>query len=319
VVAQQFSSSVLSQHLSLVIVAWIGTLLVSALPDIIWREVFSGSASQALWARLALALLLLALTFTWKYLQPLRGYFLLLLVIHMMAGFVIPRIKDGRVWQGWFGREQTSWAWNTLGVQLLRLLVVLSVLLVLHFEGLRCQDYFLVKGQLDAPVEPVRWLGINQSDPWTRFGTLLAIIITLVTLGSLVFGARPSMTALRHALPLLPAVFLFAALNAFSEELPYRAALLSQLLPAVGKQQALLLTAVLFGLGHFYGVPSGVSGVLMAGFFAWLLGKSIVETQGLFWAWFIHFLQDVVIFFFLATDALSPKSSLSHGADSSRV
>jgi hypothetical protein len=34
----------------------------------------------------------------------------------------------------------------------------------------------------------------------------------------------------------------------------------------------------------------------MAGFLGWLLARSVVDTQGMFWAWFLHFLQDVVIF-----------------------
>ena len=171
--------------------------------------------------------------------------------------------------------------------------------------GLKRHDYFLVKGELGAPVEPVRWLGIKKPVPWTHFGRTLAIIITLITLVFLAIGIRPSLSIIIAAIPLLPFVLFFAALNSFNEELPYRAALLSQLLPHVGKRQALLLTSVLFGIGHFYGVPSGMIGVLMAGLFAWLLGKSMVETHGFFWAWFIHFLQDVVIFAFFAMGALS--------------
>jgi len=34
----------------------------------------------------------------------------------------------------------------------------------------------------------------------------------------------------------------------------------------------------------------------MAGFLGWLLARSVVDTRGVFWAWFLHFLQDVVIF-----------------------
>lgn len=34
----------------------------------------------------------------------------------------------------------------------------------------------------------------------------------------------------------------------------------------------------------------------MTGFLAWLLGKSMLETRGIGWPWFIHFLPDVVIF-----------------------
>jgi len=67
----------------------------------------------------------------------------------------------------------------------------------------------------------------------------------------------------------------------------------------VGREQALWLTSFFFGVGHYYGVPYGVVGVLLAGFLGWFLGKNMVETGRVAWAWFIHFLQDVIIFTFL--------------------
>ncbi len=109
-----------------------------------------------------------------------------------------------------------------------------------------------------------------------------------------------------RALPFLPAVLVAAALNAFNEEMTYKASFLSVLENVVGKHQALLLMAAYFGVGHFYGVPYGVIGVLMAGFLGWFLGKSMLETRGLWWAWFIHFLQDVLIFAFLAIGSIVP-------------
>lgn len=48
-----------------------------------------------------------------------------------------------------------------------------------------------------------------------------------------------------------------------------------------------------------------VVGVLLAGFLAYELGKSMLETKGFFWAWFIHFLRDVLIFTFLAMGAVT--------------
>ncbi len=54
--------------------------------------------------------------------------------------------------------------------------------------------------------------------------------------------------------------------------------------------------AAFFGFAHYYGMPNGIVGVLMAGVLGWLLGKSMLETRGLFWAWFIHFCQDILIF-----------------------
>jgi membrane protease YdiL (CAAX protease family) len=259
----------------LIIFAWIGTLLVSALPDILWQEAFSGDAIQAIWSRFGFALI-------WKKVRPLWGYFLILLIIHVVAGIITPLIEKSGIWQGWFNSGNPSWILSTLGVQILRLLVPLTVIAALSIMGLKRHDYLLVKGELDASVEPVRWLGIKKPVPWTRFGRTLAIIITLITLVFLVIGIRPSLSTIIAVLPLLPFVLIFAALNSFNEELPYRAALLSQLLPHVEKGQALLLTSVLFGIGHFYGVPSGMVGVLMAGIFAWLLRKSMVETHGSF-------------------------------------
>jgi hypothetical protein len=57
----------------------------------------------------------------------------------------------------------------------------------------------------------------------------------------------------------------------------------------------ILISGAVFGIPHYFGTPSGIIGVLMAGFLGWLLALSLVETQGLLLAWSIHFVQDVVI------------------------
>jgi hypothetical protein len=93
-------------------------------------------------------------------------------------------------------------------------------------------------------------------------------------------------------------------MNAFYEEMTYKAALLSVLESPVGPRQALYMVAVYFGIGHFYGVPYGVIGVVLAAFLGWILGRSMLETRGMFWAWFIHFWQDVWIFSFLALGSI---------------
>jgi membrane protease YdiL (CAAX protease family) len=162
--------------------------------------------------------------------------------------------------------------------------------------GFKRQDYFLAKGQLDAPAEKVRWLGMKEDEPWTKFGRSFAIVISIVLIIFLVLGTRPTPQQLLTGLPFLPFAVIFAAMNAFSEELTYRSALLTPLHGVLGKQNALWVTSLLFGLGHFYGVPYGWVGVAMASFLAYILGKSLLETRGFFWAWFIHSLEDVIIF-----------------------
>jgi membrane protease YdiL (CAAX protease family) len=129
---------------------------------------------------------------------------------------------------------------------------------------------------------------------------ILAVCITLGLVVFLVIGSRPSFDSIKLALPLLPAVLLFAAMNAFGENISYRAALLAPLHSVVGPSQAMLITATYFGISHYYGIPYGVIGVIMAGFLGWLLSKGMLETKGLFWPWFIHFCQDVAAFFFIA-------------------
>jgi hypothetical protein len=46
-----------------------------------------------------------------------------------------------------------------------------------------------------------------------------------------------------------------------------------------------------------------------------LLAKSVVETNGIFWAWFIHFLQDIVIFSAFVMAAANKSINRSRGAD----
>ena len=134
----------------------------------------------------------------------------------------------------------------------------------------------------------------------------MTLFISLGTLAFLVIAGRPAPDIARRALPFLPMVLLAAALNAFSEEITYRASFLSVLEGPVGRRQALRLTAVYFGILHYYGVPYGVIGVVLAGLLGWILGKSMQETHGMFWGWFIHFWQDVWIFSFLAIGSITP-------------
>jgi hypothetical protein len=42
-------------------------------------------------------------------------------------------------------------------------------------------------------------------------------------------------------------------------------------------------------------MPSGIIGAVMAGVLGYVMAKSVYETKGIFWAWAIHFLQDVII------------------------
>jgi membrane protease YdiL (CAAX protease family) len=68
------------------------------------------------------------------------------------------------------------------------------------------------------------------------------------------------------------------------------------------------MSALIFGVIHYFGMPGKIPGMLMAGFMGWLLTFAIIQTSGIFWAWSIHFAQDVIIL----TIALAAEKSKSH-------
>lgn len=290
-----------------IIVAWIAVLLTSNVALIIWREFLSGEPLWWPWIHAIGLVMVFVFTCVLTELKRLQGFIFILLVIFFL-GFgggwkwgLIPFVRASSVWTAW--ESQTSWAVSAIGTHFLRLLPALCILLFLYMKGFRRRDVFLVRGTIDAPVEPSKLLGLKKPEPWTRIGSIFAVIFTVFTLVFLLVTWKPSSDTLIHVLPLIPVTLLIAAMNAFNEEFTLRAAPLSVLLPVIGKKQALMITTVYFGLGHFYGVPSGVLGVLLAGFLGWFLGKSLLETKGFFWAWLIHFLPDVFIFTFYAMHA----------------
>jgi hypothetical protein len=290
-------------------VAWIAMLLTSSLAVIVWREIGPGEPYWWPWVHTVGLFLILALTCSRTTLKPLRGFILILLTIYLL-GFgggwqwgLIPYIRANPTWAAW--ESQTPWALSAIATHLLRLTPALTILAFLLLMGRKRPDLFLVKGKIDAPVEPSKLLGMKKPESWTRTGTIFAVVFSVVTLVFLALNYRPSLSAIAQTLPLIPVALLIAATNAFNEEFTLRAAPLSELWSVVGKKQALMITAVFFGLGHYYGIPNGVLGVLLSSFLGWFLGKSLLETKGFFWAWLIHFLPDVFIFTFLAMPAVS--------------
>jgi len=302
---RQMENTVGTENRHLVIGAWAVMLLGSNLAVIILSELLVGVPYWWPWFHAIALTALLGLTSVIQALKPLRMYVLIMLVLSL-SGYagdlewgMIPYIRSSSFWLDW--TSQAPWAVSQIATHLLRLTPAMVIMTLLLLTGSRRQDLFLVKGRIDAPVEPSKLLGMKRPEPWTRIGSIFATVFTTAMAAFLVLAWRPTMDAFTRALPLIPVAILIAAINAFNEEFTLRAAPLSTLTPgAVGRQQALAVTSVFFGLGHFYGVPNGVPGVLLSGFLGWFLGKSLLETKGFFWAWFLHFLPDVMIFTFYA-------------------
>ena len=284
--------------------AWTAVLLAS-LVDIALRELLPGGPTEEL--RFAVpagvAIVGFALSFLWKPIRPLRAFFGLLLVL-----VVTQRVVYTFVVQAPFFQQRladTSPSVRLVTEQMLRLVVTAVIIAVLLVIKRKPSAFFLVPGRLAAPVAPIRWLGTKPTLRWNKFGLNLAFFISLGTLAFLLISTWPPTRMTAQLIPLIPVLLVTAALNAFSEEVTMKASFLSVLEDPLGRRQSLLLMAALFGLAHYYGMPNGPVGVIMAGFLGWILGRSMLDTRGMFWAWFIHFCQDVLIFAFVLGGAIT--------------
>jgi membrane protease YdiL (CAAX protease family) len=283
-----------------VALAWL-SMLVSVAVYGFWRAVLPGDVDGLQLGQILFVAALLVATWVWSAIRPLRGYLAVLLAIHVVTNYLHPFLAGTAVWQTWFGTPGSSpWLVETLGDRLLKLGETLVVVGLLRALGTSRRAAFLTPGQLDAPAQRVRWLGMRAAEPWSRFGVKLALVLGAVFTAVLASMLPPSSDGLGRLILLLPLALLVAAMNALYEEVLFRAAPLSQLWRVVGARQAIFITAAYFGLGHFSGsIPSGPAGVLQAGFLGWLLSKSMLETHGLAWPWFLHFVLDAIIFCFL--------------------
>lgn len=280
----------------LIVSAWTAVLLVSDLPDIVWNAISGHILGWSLWIKVAAPCVLLVACLVWKGLRPLWQFACVMLVLWLaFAGSTW--VGDTPWWQSRFGGPQVSFAAGYLGLYFRDCGVALAVGAALWLIKRRRDEFFLVKGDLRAPIEPVRWLGIRRGESWRTFGWIFAVAAGACVMIPTVLSMPLSSAVLLRAAPLLPAGILFSAINAFNEEIYFRASLLSTLPGVVGRRHAMLLTVTLFGLAHWlYGSPAGLVGFLMTGFLAWLLAKSMLETRGLLWPWFIHFVPDTVVF-----------------------
>ena len=189
-------------------------------------------------------------------------------------------------------------------IQLSELAVMAAVVAVLWALKRQSDAFFLGKGQPDAPLEPVHWLGIRQGETWRQFGWIFAGFFCIGTLIFVGIAGSSVLGRVGERFPLLPWAVLFAAMNALGEEMTFRAPLLSTSYDVLGRGSALWMTAIYFGLAHFlHGDPSGVPGFMMTAFVAYILGKSMLETRGLFWAWLVHMAADIPIFMLYALSA----------------
>lgn len=282
------------------IIAWTAVVL-STVPDIIWQE----SGHRVSFSFTAIETLLVAVTaiavIPFPRLRGLTRFLLAVALLNFAWGFVAPALAGTNAVRSL--SDNGSWGARLFIARVMTLSGAVLASLTLIGSGLTRRDLFLRVGNLAAPAQPIRFLGMRKPIPWTWFGPALILVFALVLSPFLYFSVDPNFGASGRIFRSLPWILAIAVLNAASEEFQFRNLILAHLRNVFPPAETILLSAAFFSLGHYYGQPSGPIGVAMAGFAGWIWARSMIETRGSFWAFVIHMVQDIVIFTFLAVGA----------------
>jgi len=287
---------------SSIAIAWMVTLLASSLGDILWFELTGAVPLWLLWAKVSLLGALILLSWLWQPIKALRPFcFMLLAITSLMRANTW--LLDSSAWIAW--QNQQSFTVAAMTVQLFKMGVALLLIGVLFLLRKRRQRFFLVRGDLNVQAEPVKWFGEKSPNPLWSFGLVFTLVVIVAQFFMFILPLSPTSDTLRNLLPLMPVILLLAASNGFNEEIILRAAPISTVYEVVGKSNAIWMAAILFGLAHYIGgIPSGVPGVLITAFLGWFFGKCMLDSQGFFWPWLFHTLQDILPFALIAWAAI---------------
>jgi uncharacterized protein len=188
--------------------------------------------------------------------------------------------------------EYVNFQFNYQFVLLLITLLSLTATYLLNKENFA--SYFSL-GNISAPAKELKFFGIKESDSWLKTGISLSVFISLATASFMFFQLQKAQVDWTLLSSGVLWILLFSLTNSFGEEMIFRMGIVSPLKGLLSPMTIFITSAVLFGLPHLTGMPSGLIGATMAGVLGLVLAKSLYETNGFFWAWFIHFLQDLII------------------------
>lgn len=151
-------------------------------------------------------------------------------------------------------------------------------------------------GKVHSIAVKEKWLGINGKSSWKINGLQLLVFVSLATGTFMFLGVQYTNSIDNFKWTFMPLVLLFSFTNSLAEELIFRFGIVGGLSNELPKGTVLIISAMLFGVPHYFGFPSGIIGVIMSGILGYILCKATMETKGLSIAWGIHFVQDIIIF-----------------------
>lgn len=220
---------------------------------------------------------------------------ILALSIVIVAAFTI--FKLWRVAQSIrFAFSQDEFINGHLRYQLSLMLLALIVTWFAYLQNELSFSSFFSVGNFAATSSIASHLGLDFTSNWRTDALVLLFMLTAGTSVFVFMQIRGTQFQYSLLLPYLPWIVILALTNSLSEELIFRLAVVVPLYDIVKPAHIALLSAAIFGLAHFGGMPHGLIGMLMAAILGWFLAIAMMDSHGMGIAWILHMAQDVVIY-----------------------
>lgn len=259
---------------------WALVAVVSPTSEIACQIVLGSVPGWLIWFRVSALIAVVAAAARWKALAVLRPFALADL---LQVGGIAERdiVQTTRLYRL---MEARGFGWSELFLAAAFFVMMIPAMV---WCWRRRDQFFLRVGNLFEPVHP---FGVR----WSVVAPAFAIVAALCAWGF----AGLTGTAVSNSWTMATVAVMLAAINAFQEEFVYRNAIGGTVRMNFGPVQAVAVSAFIFGVGHWNGLPAGVLGVLMTLALGVMTGTAMVQTKGIFWSWFMHFVPDCVLFYY---------------------
>lgn len=153
-----------------------------------------------------------------------------------------------------------------------------------------------LRGDLTAAAPGLGFLGFPKESTWRSVTPTFLIIPFLITVFvvylQILKGRKFKFNTLISALGIS---LILSILNSLTEEIIFRVIAIEGLSDSWSPKLIAIICGIWFGIPHYFGNPGKVPGVVMATFLGWVSAKSMLETNGIAFAWLLHYIQDVPI------------------------
>jgi membrane protease YdiL (CAAX protease family) len=272
---------------SALIPLWILVAVVSAFSELACHVAFGVVPDWLLWLRIATLVIVLAIGRVSSRARPLRAF----CAAYLFQLVVVALLRSARLSSAY---QSVVAERGFVGSQLFLQSVWITAWVPAIVWMRRHRDRFYLRlGNLGAKVDLTKTRVSSTPLRWSSLGPLCAIVSVLC---AWIF-VRETGSSAPAASSLVPWAVLFSAINAFGEEVVNRNLLVGALKTDFSPAQAVLVSAAIFGVEHWRGLPGGLVGFLMTFALAFVAGRAMVDTKGTFWSWLMHAAPDCVLFY----------------------